>query len=114
MLALGDLAADGLAVIDLAAISAEIEPAEIRILGDDAARGADEARFVLFVMPRHRKLQHVDAVAFDDVLENRAVIDEARRQRLQIRHARVIALHDVDLAGVVEGQPEGERNASDR
>ncbi len=82
VLALGDLAADGLAVIDLAAIGAEIEPAGVGILGHDAAGGADEARLVGLVMARHRKFQHVDGVALDDVLEDRPVIDEARRQRL--------------------------------
>ena len=83
MLAFGDLAADGLAVIDLAAIGAEIEPAGVGILGHDAAGGADEARLVGLVMARHREFQHVDGVALDDVLENRAVVDEARRQRFR-------------------------------
>ena len=114
MLAFGDLAADGLAVIDLAAIGAEIEPAGVGILGDDAAGGADEARFVGFVMPRHREFQDVDGVAFDDVLEYRAVVDKARRQRFELAHARVVALHDIGLARVVERQSERERDALDR
>jgi hypothetical protein len=78
VLALGDLAADGLAVIDLAAIGAEIEPAAVGVLGHDRAGGADEARLVGFVMARHREFEHVDRVALDDVLENRPVVDEAR------------------------------------
>jgi hypothetical protein len=79
--ALGDLAADGLAVVDLAAIGAEIVPAAVGILGDDAVGGADKARLVALVVPRHRKFQNVDGVAFDDVFENRAVVDITRRQR---------------------------------
>src|ERR1051326_6551304 len=67
-LALGDLAADGLAVIALAAIGAEIEPAVVGVFGDDAARGADEARLVGLVMARNREFQYVDGVALDDVL----------------------------------------------
>jgi hypothetical protein len=37
VLALGDLAADGFAVIDLAAIGAEIEPAGVGVFGHHAA-----------------------------------------------------------------------------
>ena len=81
MLALGDLTADGFAIIDLAAIGAEIEPAGVGVLGHHAVGGADEARLVLLVMARHREFQHVDGVALDHIFENRAVVDEARRQR---------------------------------
>ena len=38
-----------------------------------------------FVVARHREFQHVDGIAFDHVLENRAVVDEARRQRFEVR-----------------------------
>ncbi len=114
MLSFGDLATDGFLIVHLAPIGAEVEPAFIRVLGHDAAGGADEARLVLFVMARHRKLQHIDGVAFDDILEYRTIIDEARRQRFEVLHARVIALHDVDLAVVVERQPQRERDALDR
>ena len=72
VLALGDLAADGVAVIDLRTIGAEIEPAVVGVLGDHAAGGADVARLVLLVMQRHRKFQHVDCVAFEHVLQHRA------------------------------------------
>ena len=84
MFALGDLAADGLAVIDLGAIGAEIEPAGVGILRDDAVGGADIARLVLLVMARHREFQHVDLVALDHVLEDRPVFHEARRDGLQV------------------------------
>ena len=113
VLAFGDLATDRLAIIDLAAISAEIVPAAVGVLGHDAVGGTDEARFVTFVVPRHRKFQNVDRVAFDDLFENRTVVNIARRQRPQVLHARVIALHDVDLAVVVQRQPERERDAFD-
>ena len=72
VLAFGDLAAHGLAVVDLAAIGAEIEPAGVRVLRHHAVGGADEARLVQLVVARHRKFQHVDVVAFDHVLEHRA------------------------------------------
>ena len=80
VLALGDLAADGVAVIDLRAVGAEIEPAGVGILGHDAAGGADIARLVLLVVQRHRELQHVDGVAFEHVLQHRPVLHDARRR----------------------------------
>ena len=114
MLALGDLAADGLAVVDLAAIGAEIEPAVVGVLGDHAVGGADEARGVELVVARHREFEHVDGVAREHVLKDRPVLDLARRQRLELLHALVIALHDVDLAVVLERQPQREGDAADR
>ena len=114
VLALGDLAADGVAVIDLRAVGAEIEPAGVGILGHDAAGGADVARLVLLVVQRHREFQHVDRVAFEHVLQHRPVLDEPRRQRLHVLHAVVIALHDVDLALVLERQAERQRHPLDR
>ena len=72
VLALGDLAADRLAVIDLRAIGAEIEPAGVGVLRHHAVGGADEARGVQLVVARHRELQHVDGVALHHVLEDRA------------------------------------------
>src|SRR6185437_1229697 len=98
VLALGDLAADRLAVIDLIAIGAEVEPAGVRVLRDDAVRRADIARLVSLVMARHGKLEDVALVALDDVLEDRSALDGARLERSHLLHPRVIALHDVDLA----------------
>ena len=114
VLALGDLAADGVAVVDLRAVGAEVEPAIVGILGDDAAGGADVARLVLLVMQRHRELQHVDLVAFEHVLQHRAVLHVTRRQRLHGLHAVVVALDDIDLAVVLKRQPERERNPLER
>ena len=113
VLALGDLAAHGLAVVDLGAIGAEIKPAVVGVLRHHAIGGADEARLVELVMARYREFEHVDRVAFEHVLQDRPVIDEARRQRLQVGHAPMIALHHVDLALVFERQPECERHAAD-
>ena len=69
------------------------------------------ARLVALVVERHREFQHVDVVAFEHVLQHRAVLDEARRQRLQVLHALVVALHDIDLALVLERQAERQRDA---
>ena len=71
-------------------------------------------RRVELVMAGHREAEHVDVVALEHVLEDRAVVDEARRQRFELLHAGVISLHDIDLALVVERQPERERDAADR
>ncbi len=114
VLALGDLAADRLAVIDLAAIGAEIEPSGVGVLRHHAVGGADEARRVHLVVARHWKLQDVDGAALDHVLEDRAVIDEARRQRLQVLHPCMIFLHHVDLPLEVERQAERQRDAAGR
>ena len=113
MLTLGDLAADGLAVVNLAAVGAEVEPARIGILRHHAVGGTDEARLVQLVVSRHGKLQHVDVVAFDHVLEHGAVVHEARRQRLEILRARMIGPHDVHLALVFERQPQRQGDAAD-
>ena len=112
MLALGDLAADGLAVIDLAAIGAEVEPTRVRVLRHHAIGGADEARGVELVVARHRKLQHVDVVTLNHVLENGSVVDKARRQRLQVLHPGVIVLHDIDFALVFERQAQRQSDAA--
>ena len=112
VLALGDLAADGLAVVNLAATGAEVEPARIGILRHHAVGGTDEARLVQLVVPRHGKLQHVDVVAFDQVLEHGAVIHEARRQRLEVLHAGMIGAHDIDLALVFERQAQRQSDAA--
>ena len=64
-------------------------------------------------MARYREFEHVDRIAFEHVLQDRPVIDEARRQRLQVGHAPMISLHHVDLALVFERQPECERHAAD-
>ncbi len=114
MLTLGDLAADGVAVIDLAAIGAEIEPAGIGVLRHHAVGGADEARLVELMVARHRKFQNIDFVALDHVLQDRTVVDETRRQRLQVLHAAVILLYDIDLAFELERQPQGQCNAAHR
>ena len=109
-----DLTADRFAVINLIAIAAEIEPAGIRVLGDHAIRGADIPRLVEFVMARHRKFQHIDRVAFDHVLQHRAVFDIARRQRLHRLNPLVILLDDVDLAFALLRQSEGQRDPPNR
>src|SRR5438067_13829016 len=108
VLALGDLAADRRGIVNLAAIGAEIVPAAVGILGDDAIGRADEARFVALMVPRNREFEDIDGIAFNDILENRTVIDVARRQWLQILHAGVVALHDIDFAVVLERQAERE------
>ena len=113
MLALGDLAADGLAVIDLRPIGAEIEPAGIGILGHHAIGGADEPRRVELVMARHRKLENVDRIALQYVLQDRPVLDEAGRQQLEVLHALVVALHDIHLAILLQREAERERDAAD-
>jgi hypothetical protein len=112
--AFGDLTADGLAVVNLRAIGAEIEPALVGILGDDAVGGADEACLVLLVVARHREFEHVAGVAFHDVLQNGAVLHETRRDRFHVRHAGVEALNDVDLALLLQRQAERQRDALHR
>jgi hypothetical protein len=65
-------------------------------------------------MPRHRKLENVDVVAFEHVLENRAVVHVLRRQWNQRLNALVIFLNDVDFPLVFERKAEGKRDAPDR
>src|SRR6185437_3395888 len=98
VLALCDLAADRLGVIDLAAIGPEVEPAGIRILSYHAVTGADETRRILLVMFGHGEFQNVDGIAFENILQDRTVIDPARRHRLELAHPLVIGFDDVDLA----------------
>src|SRR5262249_42750908 len=114
VLALGDLAADRLAVIDLGAIGAEVEPALIRIPGDDAICGADEARLVELMMPRYREFEHIDGGIPNDIFEDRSVFDFARWQRPEVAHTLMIALHNINLAVMFERQSQREGNASNR
>jgi len=102
VLALGDLTADGLAVIDLAAVGAEIEPAGVGILRHHAVGG-----------PMKRALScswwrgtgnfststSSPSITFSKI---GPVVDEAGRQRLHLVHAGVIVFHDVDLALEIE------------
>src|SRR5260370_16595936 len=113
VLALGYLAADRPAIVDLATIGAEIEPAFIGILRDDAVGGADEPRGVEFVMPRHWKLQHVDIIALNHIFKDRAVSHVAWRKRFQICHPFMVALDNVDLAPVLEREPARQRDPAD-
>src|SRR5258708_11405040 len=92
VLALGYLAADRPAIVDLRTIGAEIEPAFIGILRDDAVGGADEPRGVEFVMPRHWKLQHVDIIALNNIFKDRAVSHVAWRKRCQLRNSFSVVL----------------------
>ena len=112
--ALGDLTADRLAVIDLVAIAAEIEPARVGILRDHAIRRADIARLVGLVMARHRKFQHVDLVAGKHVLEDRPVFHDARRDMLHRLDAVVILLDDVHFALAFERKSQRQRHPLDR
>src|ERR1700756_2853997 len=73
-----------IAVVNLRAVGAEIEPALVGVLGDHAIGGADEARFVLLVMARHREFEHVAGIAFDHVLQDGAVFHEARRNGFHV------------------------------
>ena len=109
-----DLTADGLSVIDLVAIAAEIEPAGVRVLRDDAIGGADIARFVHLVMARHGKFQDVDLVAFQHIFEDRPVFHGAWRNVLHRLDAIVILLDDVDLALAFQRKAEGQRHALHR
>src|SRR5205823_10364338 len=74
VLALGDLAADGFAVVDLAAIGAEIIPAAVGVFSDDAVGRADEARFIALMVPRHREFQDIDGIALNDIFQDCTVI----------------------------------------
>ena len=64
MLAFGDLAADRFAVVDFAAVGAEIIPVGVGVFGDAHVGRADIAVGVRLVMDRYRELEHVDLVAF--------------------------------------------------
>ena len=98
MLAFGDLATNPARVIDLAAIGAEVEPAGVGVLGHHTVSGADEACVVGFVVPRYRKLEYIDCIAFEHVLQNRTILDPARGNGLQIAHPVVVLLDHIDFA----------------
>ena len=64
VLAFGDLAADGFAVVDFAAVGAEIIPVGVGVFGDAHVGSADIPVGVGLVVDRYRQLEHVDLVAF--------------------------------------------------
>ena len=69
-------------VVHHGAVGAGVEPVLLRVAGDAVGAGADVAAAVLLVPDRRGELGHVDGVAGDDVLEDRAVLDDLVRDRL--------------------------------
>src|SRR5947207_15462433 len=84
VLALGDLAADRPAVVDLRAVRAKVEPAPVPVLRDHAVGRADEARRVRLSVARHGKSEHVAGVPFEPVLQAAPVLDDPPRYRLPL------------------------------
>ena len=107
MLALRDLAPDGFFIIDLAAVSAEIIPLGVGIFRDAHVRGANVTVGIGLMMNRHRQLQHIDLVAFENVIENRPGLHDLRLDQLHLGHAVMVSLDDAGLAFVLQRQPQG-------
>jgi hypothetical protein len=74
MLALDDLGAQDVLAQHLRAIGAQVGPAGVRVLGDEVARGHEEAPAIVGVEPRHGEALEVDGIARDDVLHHRRVV----------------------------------------
>lgn len=68
---------DLVAVDDLAAVETNVVASGYLVFGDDAAEGVDVAAAVLTVPLRDGELPQIDVVAFDDVLFDRARVDNA-------------------------------------
>src|SRR3989338_810032 len=114
MFSLGDLAADGLSVVHLAAIGPQVVPVRVRILGDHQIRSPEIARLVELVMQRNRELEHIHLVALEHMVENGTLLDDLRLDQRHVLHALVIRLDDVYLSLVFQRQAQGEGDSLDR
>ena len=72
--------------LDHYTVGADIDPAGLRVARNVIGTRADIAAAVVFVPDRRRKGLDVDVVAFDDILQNRAVLDDYMGNLLQILH----------------------------
>ena len=82
MVAGRDIKAEGVLVVDLHAIDADVDPtAFFRFAGNDAVGGADVAPAVELMPVRRREDRHVYVSAGFDVFENRTASDYPRRHR---------------------------------
>ena len=79
----------------------------VRVLGHDHVGGADVAAAVLVVPLGHRQLQHVDVVAGEHVLVERALVHVLRRDQRRVVEA-FLPGGDELVAGDVGGQVGGE------
>jgi len=113
VLTLGDLAAHRLPVVHLRSVRPEVDPVAIGVLGDHQVRGPDVARRVPLVVQRHGKLQHVDGVARQNVLEDRPIAHDARLEHRHALHALVVGLHEIRAPLILQRQPERQRDSPD-
>ena len=93
-------------VVHHGAVGAGVEPVFLRVAGDAVGAGADVAAAVQLVPDRRGELGHVDGVAGDDVLEDRAVVDDLVRDRLLLLEIglaeRVAQLPFAEMIGEAE------------
>ena len=98
---------DRIAVVQLRAIGAGVEPVLLRIAGDAVSAGADIAAAVLFVPDRRRKFGEIDVVADKHVFQHRTVFDDLVRNDFLFRQIRLaIGIAEFPFGQVI-GKAEG-------
>ena len=65
-------------------VDAHVDPTGQRVLGDDGAHGPDETRAVPLVPVRRGEYLQIHIVAFEDVVLDRARLDDAGRDMLRL------------------------------
>ena len=113
VLARRDVDRQAVLLVDHGAVGAHVHPALVRVLGHDHVGGADVAAAVLVVPLGHRQLQHVEVLAGEHVLVERALVHVLRRDQCRVVEA-FLPGGDELVAGDVDGQVGGEGGALER
>ena len=108
-----NIEADLVLVMDHDSIGAVIHPAFVGILGDIDAAGTDVAATVLVMPERCWELEHVDIAVFVDVIEKPALLNELRRDWLDLLVIVFPDFYEIHL-GFARRQSEGQRQAFPR
>src|SRR5262245_12036836 len=101
--AFSDLATDGFFIVHLTSISTEVIPLRIRILGDAHIGSTNIAMRVALMMHGYGKLQHVDLVAFQNIIKDRSGLDVSGLDKLHVFHAVMVGFDDIRLPLILQG-----------
>ncbi|MBM2806514.1 MAG: hypothetical protein HW419_4407 [Deltaproteobacteria bacterium] len=90
----------GFLVLNHRPVAARIDPFFVRVHGDRITAGADVAPAVVDMPDRRGKYFYIDISFLNDILKNRAAVDEYRRDVLR----RLLIMLEVRVAQILLGQ----------
>jgi hypothetical protein len=88
--------ADAVRAVHHRPVGAAVHPVLFRVAHDHEVVGADVAAAVVLVKHRGREAQYVYVFPFENVFQNRAVLDDPRRNRLVALHPVAVGAHDIE------------------